>query len=103
MRRVCGCMSASSAATEIMNTPRFSSKWADTFARPVLRRLPVPASSLMSPSSEITSNLAASGGRLAQQSLARVVGVHRLRELAQRALLFPIEVVGDLDLKPVMD
>jgi hypothetical protein len=28
MRSVCGCISASSAATEIMNTPRSESTWA---------------------------------------------------------------------------
>src|SRR6266536_1120091 len=97
MRSVCGCIPASSAATEIMNTPRRSSKPPSEpgFGR-LLRRVESPASLIDSPP-----YLAAPRGRVAKQSLARIVIVHRRREVLERPLLLAAQVAGHLDLEAV--
>src|SRR4029079_5133604 len=82
MRSVCGCISASSAATEIMNTPRVSS---------ILRL--ATATHL---------DLARGPTRAAEKTLARIGAVEALGELVHGALLLLAELARDLDLHPVV-
>src|SRR3954469_14831744 len=96
MRRVCGCISASSAATEIMKTPRFVSSVVVVRTRRVRWEL-------LSSRAAIGSNLRAPGGRVAQQLLARVVVVHVLGEVLQGSLLVTAQLARNLDLEAVVD
>src|SRR4051794_3695750 len=82
MRSVCGCISASSAATEIMKTPRSCSTRAVTLV--VVRRVATLCLS-----------------RRAQDPLARVA-VHDLRELLDGLLLLRGELVRHLDHEPIV-
>src|SRR4051794_30880886 len=98
MRRVWGCISASSAATEIMNTPRsvsmaVSTRWVTRRRRPVSSCLAMA----------LAPHLARRSGRGVQHPIARVVVVHRLRELPESLLLLGAQVLGHLDLEAVED
>src|SRR5215208_4495197 len=90
MRSVCGCISASSAATEIMNTPR---SWSTRAVTRVRRTAPISSGSAGSSEGPLPP-------RLAQDPLARVA-VHHLRELVDRAALLVGEVARHVDHEPV--
>src|SRR4051812_45221822 len=98
MRSVCGCISASSAATEIMKTPRSSSSSrlrADDEGCPLLRG-PRPAIVIPFP-------LCAGPSRRTEQRGAGVLPVEGLPEPLDRLTLLLREVLRDVDLDPVVD
>src|SRR4051794_7519481 len=84
IRRVCGCMSASSAATEIMKTPRSDATSTRVVVR--VRRVAMSRTSL----------------RVREEARARV-SVHDLRQLPHRLLLLPRQRRRDVDDEAVVD
>ena len=88
IRSVCGCMSASSAATEIMNTPR--SEDTCTVVR-VVRRIAI---------SSFLSCLRVA--RVLEQLRARIA-VHHLREPVDRLLLLGRQLCRHVDQEAVVD
>src|SRR5207253_10757156 len=93
MRSVCGCICASSAATEIMNTPRL----AETFTRATLCS---PSALSRAPSRRA---MACPGGlaRLREQPRAHVA-VHDLRELIDGCALLLVELARNVDHEAVV-
>src|SRR3954471_17631037 len=84
IRRVCGCMSASSAATEIMKTPRSDATSTRVVVR--VRRVAMSRTSL----------------RVREEARPRVA-VHDLRELPHRLLLLARQRRRDVDDEAVVD
>src|SRR5262245_9219612 len=102
MRSVCGCMSASSAATEIMKTPRVSSIAVSMLCR--TRRMAINVrASLASQKTRYARSLAPRSPRLPQQLGAGIRPVHRLGEGVDRRQLLVGEALRDVDLQPVAD
>src|SRR3712207_3173275 len=90
-------MSASSAATEIMKTPRSESIRASIL---VVRLVPLRSScAAISPPSDPPGR----GGRVAQKALARVGSVQRVGESVDGAALVLVEVLRHVDRHAVAD
>ena len=104
IRSVCGCISASSAATEIMKTPRCSSMRASVLTREA--RLGLVSRSLISRSlSSLARTRTARGpaAGLVQQLAPGVLAVERLGQLLDGLPLLVAELARDLELHPVVD
>src|ERR1700747_2464711 len=93
MRSVCGCICASSAATEIMNTPRS----AETFTRAT----PCSRSTFTRAPSRRAMACLRGLASLREQPRAHVA-VHDLRELVDRRALLLAELARDVDHKAVV-
>src|ERR1700684_4042742 len=94
MRSVCGCICASSAAIEIMNTPRPAST-ATRVTRVSLRR--AIAGLLGSGGSAVAARSARRRSSGGEQLRARVAAVERLRQLLGGGLLVLAQLVGHVD------